>query len=137
MPDGFSQFWAAYPRRIGKLAAQKAYQKARRGASAEEILAGLEAYMLTMPREERFRPHPATWLNQGRWMDEFPERQRVQPQEDWFDQCRRLHDLRCNGRYGHAIQMGIDAERAASEESVNGDGNSIIPGDDTIARDGI
>lgn len=32
--------------------------------------------------------------------------------EDWFAECQRLHDRRCNGQYGHAKQMAIDAERA-------------------------
>ena len=28
---------------------------------------------------------------------------------DWFDECKRLHGLRCNGSGGHRLQMAIDA----------------------------
>lgn len=31
---------------------------------------------------------------------------------DWFEECKRLHDGKCNGRSGHAIQLDIDAARA-------------------------
>lgn len=109
----FSQFWDSYPRRVGKIAAERAYRKARNVASAEEIAAGLEAYLQTMPQEMRFRPHPATWLNQGRWMDEFPERQQSRV-TDWFDECRRLHDLRCGGRVAHDTKMWIEKQRQSA-----------------------
>lgn len=69
----FDTFWAAYPRREAKLAAMKAYDKARRLASATEILDGVERYKRTMPEDKQYRPLPASWLNAGRWMDEIDE----------------------------------------------------------------
>lgn len=113
----FDSFWAEYPRKIGKLAAARAYGKARSHAAADVILEGLKAYKRTMPREERFRPHPATWLNAGRWMDEFPEHRQVQAQAeavDWFDDCKARHNLSCNGRYGHWITCEIEKGKAES-----------------------
>lgn len=65
----FEMFWAQYPKKVGKLAAQKAYAHARRLASAEDILTGIEAYRRTKPAYADWA-HPTTWLNQGRWMDE-------------------------------------------------------------------
>ena len=65
----FEVFWQHYPRRVGKLAAAKAYEKARRLASAEDIVAGIERYKRTKPAYADWC-HPATYLNQGRWMDE-------------------------------------------------------------------
>ena len=38
----FLTFWAQYPRKVGKLAAAKAYRRARRGTTAAAILLGLE-----------------------------------------------------------------------------------------------
>ncbi len=112
----FDQFWAAYPRHVAKLAAAKAYQWARGRASAEEILAGLEAYCGHMPREEQFRPHASSWLRAGRWMDEYPERQQPQSEaEDWFSCCKRLHNLTCNGRYDHHLRMEIEAQKAQEQ----------------------
>lgn len=67
--DEFRRFWEKYPRKTGKLAAQQAYEKARRLASEDEILAGVERYMRTKPDYADWC-HPKTFLNQGRWMDE-------------------------------------------------------------------
>lgn len=69
----FSVFWAKYPRRIGKLAAIRAYSKARRQASASEILDGIDRYIATKPTWQEWA-HPSSWLNAGRWMDEAEPR---------------------------------------------------------------
>ncbi len=67
----FDTFWKAYPRRVGKLAAMKAWAKAERLSSPDEIMSGLQAYISNGLPEMNFIPHPATWLNQGRWWDEY------------------------------------------------------------------
>lgn len=69
----FETWWEGYPRKIGKAAAAKAYAKARKSASAQELIAGQAnavAVWQAARTEPQFIPHPATWLNQGRWMDE-------------------------------------------------------------------
>jgi hypothetical protein len=70
--EDFKEFWAAWPgHRVGKLDAMKAYTKARKGyASQDELLAGLERYKKNKPAYADWC-HPATWLNRGRWMDEY------------------------------------------------------------------
>jgi uncharacterized protein YdaU (DUF1376 family) len=65
---GFDDFWAAYPRKVGKHAARRAWTSAMKRASVEEIAAGLNAAQ--WPTDRNFIPHPATWLNAGRWLDE-------------------------------------------------------------------
>jgi len=67
--NDFEEFWAAYPRRVVKLAAQKAYTTARKTATQEQLLLGIEAYKRTKPAYA-YWCHPKTWLTQGRWMDE-------------------------------------------------------------------
>lgn len=67
--DGFAEFWYRFPRRVGKLAAEKAYAAALKRASHEEILAGVERYIRTKPAYADWC-HAKTWLNQGRWLDE-------------------------------------------------------------------
>ena len=67
----FEAFWKRYPRKVGKKAAAKAFAKAvKQGADPQTIIAGIERYRL--PDEDRFIPHPTTWLNAGRWEDEQP-----------------------------------------------------------------
>lgn len=71
-PEGFAEFWAAYPRKEGKRAAEKAYAAARkREVPAARLLVAAKRYAaVTAHTEDRFVAHPATWLNQGRYDDE-------------------------------------------------------------------
>lgn len=73
----FDLFWMAYPRKVGKLAAQKAWTKIKPSAKlAAEITAAVEAQKTGhefMRDGGEFIPHAATWLNAGRWTDEVRE----------------------------------------------------------------
>lgn len=67
----FDRFWKAYPRKVGKQAARKAFERVNQ--PVERLLAALERQRADPQwrRENgRFIPHPVTWLNQGRWEDE-------------------------------------------------------------------
>jgi hypothetical protein len=66
----FEIFWKTYPRKVGKQAALKAWRNALALAKAEIIIAGAKRLRDDPNREQQFTPHPATWLNQGRWDDE-------------------------------------------------------------------
>lgn len=67
----FDDFWAVYPRRIAKLTARKAWDKALKHSPEQEILDGARRYAVERRDEDRqFTKHPATWLNGGCWMDE-------------------------------------------------------------------
>jgi hypothetical protein len=69
----FLTFWAAYPRKVGKQDAIKALVRARRKASLDEILAGVERLKKEVAgKDPNFTPHATTWLNGGRWEDESP-----------------------------------------------------------------
>jgi hypothetical protein len=67
----FDEFWEFYPRKVGKGASQQALSKALKQATWQEILAGVRRLSAdpNLP-EKQFIPHPATWLNEGRWADE-------------------------------------------------------------------
>lgn len=70
----FDRFWQAYPRRVGKNAAQKAWAKLKPDAAlVEQLLAAITAQRegADWRRDDgEFIPHPASWLNGGRWLDE-------------------------------------------------------------------
>lgn len=66
----FDRFWQLYPRRVGKIAARKAWTKALRSAPDHVIIAGAQRFAADPNREPEYTPHPATWLNAGRWDDE-------------------------------------------------------------------
>ena len=70
----FERFWNAYPRRIGRKAALAKFQTAvRSGVDAEQLIAAAarfaEAHRLART-DQKYIPHPATWLNHGRYEDE-------------------------------------------------------------------
>ena len=71
---GFDAFWESYPRKAGKAAAWKWWQKRKPDAG---LLATMIAALEWQRRQDnwlrdggRFVPHPATWLNAERWLDE-------------------------------------------------------------------
>lgn len=66
--DGFDLFWAAYPRKVAKPDAQKAWKQVTKKHDPQVILAGLETYGFSS--DGRFVPYPATWLRRERWLDE-------------------------------------------------------------------
>lgn len=73
--DGFDQFWDAYPRKVGKDAARRAYAAAVRRLDDPDapaiILVGVGRSRSGWT-DPQFIPHPTTWLNQGRYADEPP-----------------------------------------------------------------
>lgn len=76
--DIFARFWSTYPRKVGKQAAQRAFEKAISKYDVNVILEGLDR-MVADPNlpDKQFLPHPSTWLNEGRWEDEaYPQRER-------------------------------------------------------------
>lgn len=68
----FDRFWVVYPRKDAKIDAQKAWKAARKLASAEEIIGGLERY--PFEAETRLQKLPAGWLREGRWQRELDTR---------------------------------------------------------------
>lgn len=71
-PERFDDFWRVYPKRVGKIAAEKAFANAvADGIAPDRLIAG--AYLYAMEHkftEPEFIKHPATWLNAGCWDDE-------------------------------------------------------------------
>lgn len=71
--DHFDAFYKAYPKKVGKAAAQKSFSKLNVNESLlNKMLLAIENQKTTKQWQEKlFIPHPATWLNQRRWEDEI------------------------------------------------------------------
>lgn len=70
----FETFYSAYPKKVGRIAAEKAWEKAAKNGlpPIEDILKAIEAQCKSKQwSDEQFIPHPATWLSKGRWADEL------------------------------------------------------------------
>jgi len=73
-PDGFDSFWSAYPKKVGKPAALKAFRSARINGHLPEVLADIEDKAGSEAWTKaggQFVPNPATYLNQRRWEDQI------------------------------------------------------------------
>lgn len=80
----FESFWAAYPRKVGKQAAKKAFSKV--SVPVKTIIDAVNS----QKNSEQWRkdngqyiPNPATWLNQGRWDDVLTEAGAQQTKEEY------------------------------------------------------
>ena len=72
----FDDFWNVYPKKVCKVDAQRAWDKAttRGKTRPTTIVDGLKAQLPKFRNSEpEFIPHAATWLNGGRWNDEIPK----------------------------------------------------------------
>jgi hypothetical protein len=65
--DLFNEFWNAYPRKIDKAKAFRAFKSALKRTKFEDILAGVLAYRSDPKRDPDFTKYPATWLNNDSW----------------------------------------------------------------------
>jgi len=71
MGISFDEFWDIFPRKVGKLDAARAYDKAIKLATIDRIREGAKKFAARCKNTEpQYIPHPATWLNAGRWDDQ-------------------------------------------------------------------
>jgi hypothetical protein len=79
----FERFWTAYPRKVAKQTAMRAFEKIDPDeAMLETMIAAIGKWKMTDQWNEaggQFIPHPATWLNQRRWEDELPKPGKTKP----------------------------------------------------------
>ena len=68
----FAEFWAAYPRKVGKREAERKYEIATRKTDPGVILAAVKRYAASRAGQDpAYTKHPATWLHQGCWEDDL------------------------------------------------------------------
>ncbi len=82
-PKSFEDWWAHYPRKVGKDKALPAWKRAGKRLkdsrdiaskqAAVVLLEAVQAYSKSPKGLGDFCPHPATWLNEGRYSDDRAE----------------------------------------------------------------
>lgn len=76
LEDRFNRFWKAYPKKVGKGAAECSFKKFK--PDTELLNSMLKALEIQRRSDQwnrdggQYIPNPATWLNQKRWEDEPP-----------------------------------------------------------------
>ena len=73
--EDFDKFWAAYPKKVAKADARKAWQQTKScRPDLQHILSAISAACKTeqwMRGGGQFIPYPATWIRGERWEDEL------------------------------------------------------------------
>ena len=94
--DWFDRFWKAYPRKVGKPAARKAFARAIKCCDLREMSDGLRRWVIYWAERDdpQFIPHPTTWLNQERWNDEPPPLRSRDEGVAALDRVRRRRAMR-------------------------------------------
>lgn len=75
--QSFETFWSIYPKKVGKDAAYRSWQKIgkRKDVTPTELINAIDAQVKAGHFKgsdgNEFFPNPSTWLNQGRWQDEI------------------------------------------------------------------
>lgn len=70
-PSGFDDFWRAYPKKVARGDAVRAFAGAVRYAPEAEIIRGAMHHATERHGEDpRFTKHPATWLIKTCWRDQ-------------------------------------------------------------------
>lgn len=112
---GFDDFWAVVPRKVGKQAARRAWEKAVKLESPQVIVQKMREYRDDPNRVEEFTKHPSTWLNAGCWEDDpLPPRNRGKNQPNDLDVFLDAFDTRSN----RALAGPQSAEQAPNGVSV-------------------
>lgn len=101
--DAFTAFWVAYPRKVGRLSALKAW--GRLHVPLDKCLKTIEALKKTRQWEVdggKYIPHPATWLNRGGWED-VPEIDVPKDDKFYIEELTRLRMHKFIRMYGEKM----------------------------------
>ena len=88
--NAFAEFWDAYPKKVGKKDAYKAFCKLSK-ADWPKLVPAVEQQKQSkqwQKDEGQFIPNPSTWLNQGRWDDDLAHEQLVQNGPKYAASCK-------------------------------------------------
>ena len=105
--DRFVEFWDAYGKKVGRGKAAPAFKKAAKKADPLLIIKAAHEHADFHDRqrtEARFIPHPATWLNEERWLDERSVREELGPRSRRQDETDSMFDA--------AMQRAIERDQA-------------------------
>jgi len=109
----FNEFYALYPRKQGRRAAEKSWQRLSilEQQEAYDALPNHIEYWKLKQTEKDFIPHPATWINQGRWEDELDMevKKNKKPDLPWYSTeeltAKKAQEVGCPAYAGEGWQQ--------------------------------
>jgi len=69
----FESFWNLYDKKKSRPDAEKKFKAALSKDSFENIIAGLEKYVMARSPDSQYWKNPSTWLNQECWKDDYSQ----------------------------------------------------------------
>lgn len=140
----FEAWYAGYPHKVQRGAAEKAWPKARAKASLEEIRAGTARYVAAKPADHNWR-NPATFLNGEGWRDEpaAPDERPADPAQPvkprrpdvqfaWTGEPADLSSLRSRLRSETGSAWPVYLDRIVPDRAISTFGP--MPPDDVMAK---
>lgn len=143
-PSQFDQFWKDYPRHVDKGKAKTAWNKlcAKKGDDrpAWQTISEAIASQKLSERwsEPQFIPHPTTWLNQARWLDDPAEmrswnnngngKRKEEKIPDYGPFSTRMKEGEGEKRYGYLME---EARRKKRERELAREAKASGPTGDT------
>jgi len=109
----FNEFYTLYPRKQGRRAAEKSWQRlsSQEQQEAYDALSNHIEYWKLKQTEKDFIPHPATWINQGRWEDELDMevKKNKKPDLPWYSSeeltIKKALEVQCPAYAGEGWQQ--------------------------------
>jgi len=120
--SAFARFWVAYPRRVGKEAARRIFERLKPDETLLEVMLSAIKKQASSAQWQgdggKFIPHPATWLNQGRWQDEEGPAEVDSNRPKWaldagFANRWEAQNAGCRESNAHRFQAGKQVEVSA------------------------
>lgn len=90
----FAEFWSAYPTKVGKQPARKAFDKVK--VPVKTLVDAIERQKCSSQWSKdggQYIPNPATWLNQQRWEDVLPEAEKPSGMDTDPDQIAAIRRM--------------------------------------------
>ena len=90
----FAEFWNAYPTKVGKQPARKAFDKVK--VPVKTLVDAIERQKCSSQWSKdggQYIPNPATWLNQQRWEDILPEAEKPSGMDTDPDQIAAIRRM--------------------------------------------
>lgn len=106
----FDQFWSYYPRKVARKTARIAFEKALQSADWKVLVGAAKIFSESASRDPKFTPHPTTWLNQERWLDDQPA-----PAIDPADRERQLAEDRRAADKARSEQVARELEETKAK----------------------
>lgn len=116
--EKFEEFWMLYPRKVEKLDARKAFEKAYTD-HGDVVLDGVRR-LATEPNLPplQFIPYPASWLRAGGWTnDPYPPRERTKEEIDAEAKSRAENERQRRLAHTERLRRESDHMRATAAEA--------------------